>query len=134
MCKLPWNDIIPEGNKETKEPAKVIEHVRNYAKYFYAVTGRKVSIDDIIAMSEKVYNFQRIFNLRMGFGKREHDNIPYRAMGPVTKEEYESLLLMPERQKHDNLKNLEGAKDHIISHQDFPHIIPEMNDLALEPG
>jgi aldehyde:ferredoxin oxidoreductase len=41
-------------------------------------------------MSEAVYNFQRIFNLRMGFGRREHDTIPYRAMGPVTVEEYES--------------------------------------------
>jgi aldehyde:ferredoxin oxidoreductase len=26
----------------------------------------------------------------MGFGRREHDNIPYRAIGPVTVEEYES--------------------------------------------
>jgi aldehyde:ferredoxin oxidoreductase len=41
-------------------------------------------------MSEKVYNFQRIFNLRLGFGTREHDILPYRAVGPVTKEEYES--------------------------------------------
>jgi aldehyde:ferredoxin oxidoreductase len=90
LCKLPWNDIIPENNRETPEPAKVIAHVQNYAKYFYAVTGRKVTIDDIIFMSERVYNFQRIFNLRMGFGTREHDNIPYRSMGPVTEEEYES--------------------------------------------
>jgi aldehyde:ferredoxin oxidoreductase len=41
-------------------------------------------------MSERVYNFQRIFNLRQGFGRREQDSIPYRAMGPVTVEEYES--------------------------------------------
>jgi len=26
----------------------------------------------------------------MGFGTREHDDIPYRAVGPVTKGEYES--------------------------------------------
>ena len=26
----------------------------------------------------------------MGFGKREQDTIPYRAVGPVTKDEYES--------------------------------------------
>ena len=90
LCKLPWNDIIPEGNKETEEPAKVIAHVLNYTKYFYAVTGRKVTVDDIIAMSEKVYNFQRVFNVRMGFGTREHDDIPYRSMGPVTEKEYES--------------------------------------------
>lgn len=90
LCKLPWNDIVPEDNKYTQEPAKVMAHVENYAKYFYAVTGRKVTTDDLISMSEKVYNFQRIFNLRMGFGTREHDDIPYRAVGPVTEEEYES--------------------------------------------
>jgi len=41
-------------------------------------------------MSEAVYNFQRIFNLRMGFGSRAHDSLPYRAVGPVTEVEYES--------------------------------------------
>jgi aldehyde:ferredoxin oxidoreductase len=90
LCKLPWNDVVPEGNKQTKEPAKVMAHVENYAKLFYAVTGRKVTADDLILMSEKVYNFQRIFNLRMGYGRREYDTVPYRAVGPVTKEEYES--------------------------------------------
>lgn len=90
LCKLPWNDVIPENNKQTKEPAKIMGHVENYVKFFYAVTGKKVTVDDIISMSERVYNFQRVFNLRMGFGTREHDKIPYRAVGPVTKEEYES--------------------------------------------
>ena len=41
-------------------------------------------------MSEKVYNFQRVFNLRMGAGRRAHDAVPYRSVGPVTVEEYES--------------------------------------------
>lgn len=35
-----------------------------------------------------VYNFQRVFNLKMGYGTREHDAIPYRSQGPVTAEEY----------------------------------------------
>jgi len=90
LCKLPWNDIVPEDNKDTPEPAKVMKHVQWYAEYFSAVTGREVSPDDLITMSEAVYNFQRIFNLRMGQGRREHDTIPYRAMGPVTVDEYES--------------------------------------------
>jgi aldehyde:ferredoxin oxidoreductase len=90
LCKLPWNDVTPENNSETKEPAKVMAHVESYAAFFSGVTGRKVTSDDIISMSERVYNFQRIFNLRMGYGTREHDAIPYRAVGPVTKEEYES--------------------------------------------
>ena len=90
LCKLPWNDIVPEDNKDTEDPAKVIKHVEWYAQFFTAVTGRRVTPDDLITMSEAVYNFQRIFNLKMGFGRREHDNIPYRAMGPVTAIEYES--------------------------------------------
>ena len=88
LCKLPWNDIVPEDNKDTQEPAKVMKHVQWYADYFSSVTGKKVGPDDLIQMSEKVYNFQRIFNLKMGFGRREHDTIPYRAAGPVTEDEY----------------------------------------------
>jgi len=90
LCKLPWNDVTPPGNENTPEPAKFISHVENYARCFSGVTGRKVTPDDLVLMSEKVYNFQRIFNLRMGFGTREHDDVPYRSVGAVTKEEYES--------------------------------------------
>jgi len=90
LCKLPWNDVVPEDNKETDEPAKVMKHVEWYAEYYSAVTGRQIHPDGLIRMSEAVYNFQRIFNLKMGFGQREHDNIPYRAVGPVKTVEYES--------------------------------------------
>jgi aldehyde:ferredoxin oxidoreductase len=90
LCKLPWNDIVPEDNKDTSEPAKVAKHLGWYAEFFSAVTGRESSPDDLVSMSEAVYNFQRIFNLKMGYGTREHDTLPYRAMGPVTVEEYES--------------------------------------------
>jgi len=92
LCKLPWNDITPADNAETDEPAKVPEHVRNYVELFVGVTGREdvKSGEDLVRLSEAVYNFQRVFNLRLGFGTREHDAIPYRSMGPVTVEEYES--------------------------------------------
>ena len=103
LCKLPWNDVVPEDNKKTKEPAKVMAHVENYASFFSAVTGKKTAPDDIIAMSERVYNFQRIFNLRMGFGTREHDAIPYRAVGPVTKGEYESRAERYDKQLKEKL-------------------------------
>lgn len=90
LCKLPWNDIKPPDNAETAEPEKIPEHVENYTWVYEGVTGEKVSPDDLIKQSERVYNFQRVFNLRMGFGTREHDYPPYRAVGPVTVEEYES--------------------------------------------
>jgi len=90
LCKLPWNDIIPESNKTAKEPSKVPEHVENYTWLHEGVTGEKVTIDDILLQSERVYNFQRVFNLRLGYGTRRYDYPPYRAMGPVTAAEYES--------------------------------------------
>jgi len=89
LCKLPWNDVEPETNGETDEPAKVPEHVDNYVTIYRSVTG-DMSFDkhEMIRQSERVYNFQRIFNIRRGFGLRKHDAQPYRAAGPVTKEEY----------------------------------------------
>lgn len=88
LCKLPWNDITPANNKYTDEPAKIPEHVQNYVDVFNAVTGQNIDKHELIIQSERVYNFQRIFNIRMGKGKRANDAIPYRAMGPVTEEEY----------------------------------------------
>ena len=90
LCKLPWNDIEPADNAKHPEPNKVPEHVQNYLDIYEAVTGKKLDKEGMILQSERVYNFQRIFNLRMGHGKRNDDYPPYRAMGPVTKEEYES--------------------------------------------
>jgi aldehyde:ferredoxin oxidoreductase len=64
--------------------------VQNYVEIFAGVTGREVAKEDLITMSEGVYNFQRVFNIRLGYGRREHDAIPYRSQGPVTVEEYEA--------------------------------------------
>ncbi len=90
LCKLPWNDIEPANNAETEEPAKVPEHVQNYVDIYNAVTGNKIDKAEIIRQSERVYNFQKVFSIRMGKGHRKGDCPPYRMMGPVTVEEYES--------------------------------------------
>ncbi len=88
FCKLCWNDVEPADNALTSEPSKVPEHVDNYVTVFNGVTGMKIDKEELIRMSEKVYNFQKVFNIRMGYGLREHDAQPYRACGPVTFEEY----------------------------------------------
>jgi aldehyde:ferredoxin oxidoreductase len=62
LCKLPWNDIEPADNGQTAEPAKVPEHVRNYVDIFNGVTGKNITKEELILQSERVYNFQRIFN------------------------------------------------------------------------
>jgi aldehyde:ferredoxin oxidoreductase len=106
LCKLPWNDVEPENNAQTDEPAKVPEHVDNYITIYKAVTGREFDKKRLIEDSERVYNFQRVFNLRRGFGTRIHDRQPYRAAGPVTKEEYESRA-----ERYDNqLREKTGLK------------------------
>ncbi len=105
LCKLPWNDVEPANNAETDEPAKVPEHVDNYVTIYKAVTGNDFDKEELIRQSERVYNFQRIFNLRRGYGKREHDAQPYRAAGPVTIEEYESRAERYDKQ----LKELVGV-------------------------
>ena len=93
LCKLPWNDIEPADNREKyppREAAKVPEHVQNYVDIFNAVTGSKITKEDLIIQSERVYNFQRVFQLRLGKGTREHHTIPLRAIGPVFPEEWEA--------------------------------------------
>ncbi len=103
LCKLPWNDVEPENNKETAEPAKVPEHVDNYVTIFNAVTGMNIDKAEIIHQSERVYNFQKIFSIRRGYGLRKHDAQPYRACGPVTNEEYESRAERYDKQMKEQI-------------------------------
>ncbi len=103
FCKVLWNDITPPGNELTDEPAKIPEHVQNYVEVFSGVTGREVTKEDFITQSERVYQFQRVFNIRLGHGLRDHDAVPYRSQGPVTVEEYESRAERYDKQLKDLL-------------------------------
>jgi aldehyde:ferredoxin oxidoreductase len=109
LCKLPWNDILPEGNADTEEPAKVPEHVENYTWLYEGMTGEKITADELLTHSERVYNLQRVLALRLGYGTREHDYPPYRAVGPVTDEEYESRVDRYDKQLQENAGfNIDG--------------------------
>lgn len=88
LCKLPWNDIEPSDNSKWPESNKVPEHVHNYHELYTAITGEKLDWDGLIRQSERVYNFQRVFNIRQGKGHRKDDYPAYRAMGPVLEDEY----------------------------------------------
>ncbi|HQF67527.1 MAG TPA: aldehyde ferredoxin oxidoreductase C-terminal domain-containing protein [Candidatus Cloacimonadota bacterium] len=98
LCKLPWNDIEPANNAETDEPAKVPEHVQNYVDIYKAITGKPMDKHELIRQSERVYNFQKVFCMRMGKGRRSDDIPPYRAVGPVTEEEY-----LSRQERYDSL-------------------------------
>ena len=79
------------------------EHVDNYVTIYKAVTGREFSKERLIEDSERVYNFQRVFNLRRGYGTRKFDAQPYRAAGPVTVEEYESRAERYDKQLREEI-------------------------------
>lgn len=91
LCKLPWNDIEPTDNGlkyKGIEAAKVPEHLQNYLNIFTAITGKPLTQEGLIEQSEKVYNFERIFNLRMGKGTSEYHIAPDRGLGPVWEDEW----------------------------------------------
>lgn len=122
FCKLPWNDVVDPKNSKSAEPAKIPHHVQNYVDIFSAVTGREVDINEIIAMSERVYNFQRVFNIRLGKGLREHDYPPYRGVGPVTEEEYESRKERYDQQLRDWLRldpNTMTLQEKMAAHRQY---------------
>ncbi len=130
LCKLPWNDVEPADNAETDEPAKVPGHVEGYVNFFSAMTGKEIDKHELIRQSERVYNFQRVFNFRLGYGNRESDRIPYRSAGPVTVEEYESRAERYDKQLIEKWNyNIAGKtskekRDHLrkMREKDYQHL------------
>jgi len=90
LCKLPWIDVRHPDAAKTEDPAKNLPNIQNYVDFANGTLGTDLTLDDIIFASERLYTFQKLFNLRQGNGTRVHDYIPERAMGPATTEEYES--------------------------------------------
>jgi aldehyde:ferredoxin oxidoreductase len=92
QCKIIWNDVVPADNSKYPPPvaAKVPGHVENFFKFFEGMTGKPMTEEEMLNQSARVHNLQRVMCRMMGFGTRKDDMPPYRAVGPVTKEEYES--------------------------------------------
>jgi aldehyde:ferredoxin oxidoreductase len=90
LCKLCWNDVVPAKNHAEDEPAKVPAHVRGYWKFFEGMTGIEIDEPKMLEQSERVYQLQRVMSYMLGKGTSKFDMPPYRAVGPVTVEEFES--------------------------------------------
>lgn len=92
LCKLLWNDVVPADNSKYPPTvaAKVPGHVEDFFKFFEGMTGKPLDEEKMLAQSARVHNLQRIMCRMLGFGTRKDDMPPYRAVGPVTKHEYES--------------------------------------------
>lgn len=100
LCKIVWNDVVPADNKKhaPQIAAKIPEHVNNYFKFFEGMSGVPINEAIMLDQSARVHNLQRILNRMLGFGTRKEDLPPYRAVGPVTEEEYLSRQERYEKQ------------------------------------
>lgn len=86
------------------------------AKFYYLVTGREISREQLYLIGERIWNLTRLFNVREGFSRKD-DYPPYRIMretlkeGPpkgkrVSKKVYEKMLIEYYRLRGWNMKGI----------------------------
>ncbi len=87
LCKLPWIDVRHPESQNTKDPSKNLPSIDYYLDFVNATLGSEKTLDDLLVESERCHLMHKLINLRQGFGTREHDKIPLRAMSPVFRSE-----------------------------------------------
>jgi aldehyde:ferredoxin oxidoreductase len=90
LCKLPWIDVRHPDAAKTADPAKNLPTVDCYLELVNSTMGTEKTLDDLLLESERCYILHKLINLRQGFGTRDHDRIPLRAMAPVFTDEFSS--------------------------------------------
>jgi len=64
VCRLPWIELgLNEGH---------------YANFYSEVTGLRVTLDELLALSNNVYNLTRRINARLGITRKD-DTMPYKV-------------------------------------------------------
>ncbi len=51
----------------------------DYAKLISSYMGKEINVDDILKIGERIFNLERMYNIREGF-RREHDTLPKRLL------------------------------------------------------
>lgn len=122
LCKLPWIDVRHPEAVNSADPAKNLPTIEYYLELVNATFGTERTLEDLLDESERCYLLHKLINLRQGFGTREGDSIPLRAMSPVFINEYKS------REDHytQYLSNVAGIdidgmsdKQRLIALQDY---------------
>lgn len=65
-----------------------------YARFLKAITGIEYDVIKLLEIGERIYNLERIFNIREGF-KREDDNLPLRFISEPLKEGFSKGYVVP---------------------------------------
>ena len=90
LCKLPWIDVRHPEAINSVDPSKNLPTIEYYLELVNATFGTEKILEDLLDESERCYLLHKLINLRQGFGTREGDSIPLRAMSPVFMNEYKS--------------------------------------------
>ena len=88
VCRLPWIEL---GLNE-----------QHYGRFYTHVTGKEATLDDLLALSDDIYNLTRLINTRLGITRKD-DTMPYKVYacpvqnGPtagkvIDREEFDKLL------------------------------------------
>jgi len=88
VCRLPWIEL---GLSE-----------RRYANFYKYVTGKEASLEELLELSNDVYDLTRLINARLGISRKD-DNLPYKVWanppltGPnvgkvIDREDFQELL------------------------------------------
>jgi aldehyde:ferredoxin oxidoreductase len=64
VCRLPWIEL---GINE-----------QHYSAFYHYVTGKKTSLDELLALSNDIYDLTRLINTRLGLGRKD-DTLPYKV-------------------------------------------------------
>jgi aldehyde:ferredoxin oxidoreductase len=71
VCRLPWIEL---GLSE-----------RHYANFYKYVTGNETSLEELLGLSNDIYDLTRLINARLGMSRKD-DTLPYKvwANPPLT--------------------------------------------------
>jgi aldehyde:ferredoxin oxidoreductase len=64
VCRLPWIEL---GLNE-----------QHYARFYSAITGREVTLPELLKLSSDIYDLTRLINCRLGLGRKD-DAMPYKV-------------------------------------------------------
>jgi len=64
VCRLPWIEL---GLNE-----------RRYANFYKYTTGKDVSLEQLLSLSNDIYDLTRLINARLGMSRKD-DSLPYKV-------------------------------------------------------
>jgi aldehyde:ferredoxin oxidoreductase len=64
VCRLPWIEL---GINE-----------QHYSAFYHYVTGRETSLDELLALSNDIYDLTRLINAHLGLSRKD-DTLPYKV-------------------------------------------------------